>query len=766
MSEPIRQPPPRPRPVAEPARAEPRSDPRPPAAGEGGDRRRLEARLERDRTVLGRAFRRLAAVLGGGAVGAEEAAPGDPLWAACRAVGAAQGVAFRLPRRGGDPGAAPPPTVDSLCEASQVRYRRVMLRGDWWRHDNGPLLGFRLEAGGGAGAPVALVPRSPSRYLLVDPASGERRAVDRAAAAGLHSVAYMFYPPLPARPLTARDLVRAGLRGRGRDLATLLAVSVVLGLLGLLMPVVTASVIGSAIPESDRTGLLYLTLALISGALAMALVQVARGIVVLRLTGKLDFSLQAAVWDRLMSLPVSFFRRFTVGDLEHRAMGIDHLRTLLAAQVTSAVITLFYSLASFAILFWYSWRLALVATALVAALAAFAAGVAGAQLRHQRALQTVRGRVASLLFALLSGIAKLRVAGGEGRAFAAWAERFAEQRHHTVASQRLAIAGSVAGAFIGVVSTLALFAMVGLSDALDLGLGDFLAFNAAYGQFQAAALATLGVLPAMLEAVPVHERLKPILVAAPEADPSKAEAPELAGDLELREVSFRYQPGSPPVLDGVGLTVGAGEFVALVGPSGSGKSTCLRLLLGFEQQQAGQVLYDGQELSALDVHSVRRQIGVVLQNGRPLVGDIFSNIVGSRNLTLDDAWEAARMVGLEEEIRAMPMGMHTFINQRGTTFSGGQRQRILIARAIVNRPRILLLDEATSALDNRTQALVVRSLERLAATRLVIAHRLSTIANADRIYVLDQGRIVESGGYDELLRRGGFFTRIVERQIA
>jgi ATP-binding cassette subfamily C protein len=264
----------------------------------------------------------------------------------------------------------------------------------------------------------------------------------------------------------------------------------------------------------------------------------------------------------------------------------------------------------------------------------------------------------------------------------------------------------------------------------------------------------------------VHERLKPILVAAPEADPSKAEAPELAGGLELREVSFRYQPGSPLVLDGVGLAVAPGELVALVGPSGSGKSTCLRLLLGFEQPQAGHVLYDGQELSALDVHSVRRQIGVVLQNGRPLVGDIFNNIVGSRNLSLDDAWEAARMVGLEDEIRAMPMGMHTFINQRGTTFSGGQRQRILIARAIVNRPRILLLDEATSALDNRTQALVVRSLERLAATRLVIAHRLSTIANADRIYVLDRGRIVESGGYDELLRRGGFFARIVERQIA
>jgi ATP-binding cassette subfamily C protein len=639
-----------------------------------------------------------------------------------------------------------------------------VLRGDWWRRDNGPLVARRRT--GDRAATVALLPASSSSYELVDPESGERVAVDRRVAAELGSEAHMFYTPLPARRLGLRDLLRAGLRGRGRDLAVLAAVSAALGMLGLLLPVVTARVIGESIPRADRSELLVLTLALIVGALSAALFQVARGVAVLRLTGKLDFSLQAAVWDRLMSMPVSFFRRFTVGDLERRAMGIDHLRTLLASQVTSAVLTLVYSLFSFAILFHYSWRLALVATAIVALLALFAAAVAVSQLRHQRALHRARGRVASLLFAVLSGIAKLRVAGAEGRAFAAWAERFAEQRHHTVEAQRLAIASSVAGAVVGVLSTLAIFAMVGLSHRLELGLGAFLAFNAAYGQFQAAALATLGVLPAMLEAVPVYERLKPILVAAPEADDSKAEAPELRGELEMKGVSFRYYAGGKLVLDGVDLRVGAGELVALVGPSGSGKSTCLRLLLGFERPLAGQVLYDGQDLSSLDVHSVRRQIGVVLQNGKPLVGDVYSNIVGSRNLTLDDAWEAARMVGMEAEITAMPMGMHTFINQRGTTFSGGQRQRILIARAIVNRPRIVLLDEATSALDNRTQALVIRSLEELQATRLVIAHRLSTIANADRIYVLDQGRIVETGTYEELVRLGGFFTRIVERQIA
>jgi len=394
------------------------------------------------------------------------------------------------------------------------------------------------------------------------------------------------------------------------------------------------------------------------------------------------------------------------------------------------------------------------------------AGLTWLQLRHQRALLGLQGRIASLLFGLIHGIAKLRVAGAEARAFARWAERFAEQRQRTLAAQRAANAQTAFNAVFGVLTSLAIFAVVGRASHEAMPLGEFLAFSAAFGQFMAATLMLVSVLSSVLAMVPVYERLEPILETVPEVDESKAEPGELAGEIEFSHVSFRYQENGPQILDEVSFRAGPGEFIALVGPSGAGKSTCLRLILGFDKPAAGSIYFDGQDLSGLAVQSVRRQIGVVLQTGRPMAGSIFSNIVGSSNLGIDAAWEAAGMAGLEDDIKAMPMGMHTVISEGAETFSGGQKQRILIARAIVHRPRIILFDEATSALDNRTQEIVSRSLERLKATRIVIAHRLSTIQNADRIYVVEGGRVVEEGTYQDLLFRGGPFARLAERQIA
>jgi ABC-type bacteriocin/lantibiotic exporter with double-glycine peptidase domain len=308
------------------------------------------------------------------------------------------------------------------------------------------------------------------------------------------------------------------------------------------------------------------------------------------------------------------------------------------------------------------------------------------------------------------------------------------------------------------------FAMVGLSRNLGLGVGDFLAFNAAFAQFQAAAMAAIGVVPAFLAFIPTYERMRPILDTVAETKTNQVDPGPLRGAIELRNVNFRYN-GGPLVLEDVSLYVNPGEFVAVVGPSGSGKSTCLRMILGFEQPEAGSILIDGHEVGSLNLRLVRREIGVVLQHGRPLVGDIFHNIIGSLPLTVDDAWRAARLVGLEEEIRSMPMGMFTLVNQRGMSFSGGQRQRLLLARAIVSHPKILLLDEATSALDNHTQDLITRNLARMGITRIVIAHRLSSIRKADRIYVLEQGRVVEHGAFEDLVSRGGTFTRLTERQV-
>ena len=694
------------------------------------------------------------------------AATSDPLLAATRLAGQAQRVPIRaLPewqqiKRQGD-------RLSELCAASRVRSRRVILRDDWWRRDNGPLVAFRfLDAEQKIQRPVALLPTSARSYEMVDPVEGTRTPVDAALAEALSGDAHMLYPPLPERPVLRGDLFRLALRGRRGDVLTILLMGAAGGLLGLLVPILTGQVFGSVIPGANRGQLGQITLALIVSALAGAVFQVTRSIAVLRLGGKADGSVQAAVWDRLLSLPVSFFRRFTVGDLANRSLGINAIREMLTGSVLTSTLAAVFSVFSFALLFYYSWRLALLATALVAVLAGVTAGLTWLQLRHQRALLGLQGRIASLLFGLIHGIAKLRVAGAEARAFARWAERFAEQRQRTLAAQRAANAQTAFNAVFGVLTSLAIFAVVGRASQEAMPLGEFLAFSAAFGQFMAATLMLVSVLSSVLAMVPVYERLEPILETVPEVDESKAEPGELAGEIEFSHVSFRYQENGPQILDEVSFRAGPGEFIALVGPSGAGKSTCLRLILGFDKPAAGSIYFDGQDLSGLAVQSVRRQIGVVLQTGRPMAGSIFSNIVGSSNLGIDAAWEAAGMAGLEDDIKAMPMGMHTVISEGAETFSGGQKQRILIARAIVHRPRIILFDEATSALDNRTQEIVSRSLERLKATRIVIAHRLSTIQNADRIYVVEGGRVVEEGTYQDLLFRGGPFARLAERQIA
>jgi ATP-binding cassette subfamily C protein len=731
------------------------------------ERERLARKAELDRGMVGAALSRLASVLTDVARETEPDETSEPLLAACRRVGRHLGVHFRPPveltggHRQGD-------RLAAICAASRVRSRRVILRGDWWRRDNGPLIAFRvLDEEKKLRRAVALIPLSPRRYELVDPVERTRTPVDAAVADGLSGDAFMFYPRLPDRPLTARDLLGAALRGSRVDLLAIALMGIAGGLLGLLVPIVTGQLFGSAIPGADRRQLLPIVLALGMGAIASAVFQITRSIAVLRLGGKMDGGVQAAVWDRLLELPAAFFRRYAVGDLANRSMGIDAIRELLTGNVITSMLAAIFSLFSFVLLFYYSWRLALLATALVAALMGVTMGLVWLQLRHQRELFHVQGKVASLLFGMIGGIAKLRVSGAEPRAFALWAERFAEQRLRTIQAQRVANVQTTFNALYGVLTSLALFAMMGFaSQAVDLDLGGFLAFNAAFGQFLAAALSMIGVFSSLLSMVPLYERLSPILREPPEVDEGKALAGELLGEVELSHVSFRYAEDGPPILDDVSIRAAPGELVAIVGPSGAGKSTCLRLLLGFERPSSGSIYFDGQELSSLNVPSVRRQLGVVLQTGRPMVGDLYTAIVGNSSLGLEDAWEAARMAGLEEDIKAMPMGMHTLISEGGETFSGGQKQRLLIARAIVHRPRIILFDEATSALDNRTQEMVSRSLERLKATRIVIAHRLSTIVNADRIYVMQGGRVVEVGTYEELLRRGGVFTRLAARQIA
>lgn len=704
---------------------------------------------------------------------AEPAAPtgADPLADACRRITDRLGVNLRTP-----PDAADALTifqrVQRLCDASRLHSRKVVLRDHWWRHDNGPLLAFlRAESrGDGTGRsenelrPVALLPSSATSYQLVDPQAHTAVAIDATIARSLADEAFVLYPTRLESLARPGDLLGPALHRHWRGLLAIAAMALGGGLLGMLVPIVTGIVYGRIIPGGYLPELAQLALGLVAAGVGACAFQITRALSVLRLTSQLDLQLQPDVWGRLLALPASFFRRFTVGDLADRIQGVGIIRQILVADVTTTTLALVVSATSFALLFYYSWPLALVAVGLLAGLASATVVLSRIQLRHRRRSCEVRGDISSLAFALIQGISKLRTDGAEVRSYGVWAARFAEESRHALQARRIATLQVSLNACYLVAVEMALFALMGLGLRNSLPLSSFLAFSAAFGQVQAAVLTFISLMPELLAILPIYERLRPVLEEAPEIDESKA-AVELSGAIKVSHASFRYQEDGPLVLDDVSLEAHPGEFIAIVGPSGSGKSTLVRLLLGFDRPNSGSIRYDDRDLASLDVKSVRRQIGAVLQNSKPLTGDIFTTIVGGTSNNADAAWEAARIAGIDEEIRAMPMGMHTLIGEGATTFSGGERQRLMIARAVVNRPRIVLLDEATSALDNRLQNKVQQCIEQLNATRIVVAHRLSTIRNAARIYVLDRGRVVEEGTYDHLLNGRGYFAEMVRRQL-
>ncbi|MBN1219847.1 MAG: NHLP bacteriocin export ABC transporter permease/ATPase subunit [Anaerolineae bacterium] len=734
---------------------------------ETAERERQARSAEADRVQMSKTLAEFVSVLTPAAKELVVEAADNPLLLACRMVGQAQGITIR-PHPDMLRGKTVKDPLNSIARTSKIRTRQVALRDDWWRRDNGPLLAYRIEER----QPVALLPTSSRSYDLYNPVTQSRQPVTAAVAETVYPFAHIFYRPLPDRVLTSLDLLKFGLPAVRQELTLIGLIGLLIGLLGLVNPKLTELLFDNVIPGADRNQLLQLTLGLLAVAVGKTLFELTRGFALLRVESKLDGVIQAAVWDRLLRLPTAFFRQYTAGDLADRTNGISAIRQVLTGATLNTFLSGMFSLLNFFLLFWYSWQLALVAVGLTIIAIGVLAVASYFQLGYQRKLMQRQGKISGMVLQFITAISKFRVSGSESRAFSVWAGQFIKQRDLSYQTERVSNYIVTFNSSYQLVTSMAIFTMLmylmSIADeqTAAMSIGSFLGFNAAFGQFLSAALQLTSTAITVLSIVPIYERTKPIFEAVPEVDATKVDPGELAGDIEISHISFRYTPDGPLILNDLSLHIKPREFVALVGPSGTGKSTLFRLLLGFETPENGSIYYNGQDLKTLDVHEVRHQIGTVLQQGQLMPGDVFTNIVGTSPLTIDDAWEAARMAGLEEDIKQLPMGMHTVVGEGGGTFSGGQRQRLVIARAIVNKPRILFFDEATSALDNRTQTIVSQSLERLQATRVVIAHRLSTIINADRICVLMNGQIVQQGAYQELIDQPGPFAELAKRQLA
>ncbi|MFF4211367.1 NHLP bacteriocin export ABC transporter permease/ATPase subunit [Streptomyces sp. NPDC001796] len=721
---------------------------------------RTAAGIKAGEAVRAQADRTLLASIGKSSQRRTTAADADATYAACGLVARAAGITLAEPTRSGAESDRLDP-VERIAVASRVRTRAVRLDGRWWHENVGPLVGHRALSG----APVALLWRRGG-YVAVHPSSGRETPIEKANAAEFAPRAVMFYRPLPDQRLSPLRLLRFSMRGMSGDLVNLLIGGLVTVAIGALVPIATGKVLGEYVPKAQEGLIVQVCLALMVTGVVAAAFMLLENLTILRLEGRIEATLQPAVWDRLLRLPTKFFAERSTGELASAAMGVSAIRRLLAGVGPTVAQSVTVGAMNLGLLLWYSVPMAMAAIGMLVVIAAVFLGLGLWQVRWQRRLVQLSNKLNNQAFQTLRGLPKLRVAAAENYAYAAWAREFARSRELQQKVGRIKNLTTVLGAVYLPLCSLLLFMLLAGPAKGALSAADFLTFNTSMTMLLTSVTQLTGAFVSAVAALPLFEEIRPVLDATPEVRTASTRPGVLSGAIEARRLSFRYADDGPLVLDDVSFEVKPGEFVAIVGPSGCGKSTLLRLLIGFDKPVSGSVLYDGQDLSALDQSAVRRQCGVVLQHAQPMNGSILDVICGTEPYTPEEAMAAAEMAGLAEDIQRMPMGLHTIVQGSGA-ISGGQRQRLMIAQALIRRPRILFFDEATSALDNETQRKVIESTRALNATRIVIAHRLSTVLDADRVIVMEDGRIAQQGPPSRLLAdTTGRLHELVRRQMA
>ena len=716
----------------------------------------IETRMEHDSEMNERAYAELAAGLT-----SSYNAPRLSLDDMEQADGAAR---LCLQSCGVQPGEVPDDVTDLnerlnyLCRPSGTMRRVVRLDKDWHKRAFGAMLG-KLDTG----ESIALLSRGVQGYRYYDPSTGKKVKVTDEVARHIDQEAVLFYRPLPPRPLTVKDLMRFIFSVFTRsDYAMIIGAAAIATLVGLLPAWANSVAFGVVVPLARASLILPIGALLLGMVLSTAIINACRNLVMQRVSLKLEVSTEAAVYARILALPTSFFKQYEAGDLGMRISQVSKLSQLISSLLLGSGLTLVLSIV-------YVFQIAVFAPALVVPALVIIGVQVGLTIlaaiitaRYERATMNASAELSGTVTALLNGIQKIKLAGAEERAFAQWAHGYADYERSAFNRPAFAKAIPAIVAAIGILGTAIIYYSAG---AAHISVADYMAFNVAFGQIIAAMTILASLVEQFAQIKPMIAMISPILEAEPEIAEGKPLVDDLTGDIEVSNVTFRYNDHSPYVVRNLSFKVRPGEYIALVGKSGCGKSTILRLLLGFEEPESGGVFYGPYNLSTVDKRSLRKHIGVVMQDGQLFLGDIASNItVSNPAATADDAWEAAELAGIAEDIRKMPMGMKTIVSEGGGGISGGQRQRLMIARAICGKRNILMFDEATSALDNLTQKHVSESLDSLKCTRIAIAHRLSTIRHCDRILVVDGGTIAEEGTYEELLEKDGLFAELVKRQ--
>ena len=649
--------------------------------------------------------------------------------------------------------------IPDVARISNFTCREVVLQQKWYRSDCGVILGTR------DGKPIACYRKKGKKYVMYD---GVREyPLTAFAAQCIEPKAYSIGRALPRTKLTGKQIFSFCRKSiPSRALRGVLLLGLAGTLIGILEPTLNQKIYDEYIALGDFGMVVQLCVLIGSFMLGNVFFTMVKKLTEYSISCHVNYDLQNAVYWRIFQLPESFFRRYDSGDLAQRLTQAG----ASAAQVTTQIVS-----TGFASVFslFYLWRMikysgALTGWAFLMTLVFIVLTVLlqMRSLRYEALEADANGRAVSRLYQYLGGVDKIRMAGAEERAILEYLTPFTEEQRYNIREGRITTLSDCIGETASYLFAMVLYFII-VKKQQSISIGNFMAFNSAFGTFSAALLQLVNSVITVYRMKPLYRRLKPVMDEAPEDSGQKQIVQSLEGNVELEHVSFAYSPETGNVLHDVSFRVRPGEYVAIVGPSGCGKSTLLKLLLGFEQPSQGKVRYDGRNINSMDAHSLRRKLGVVLQDGKLIAGSIYDNItITSTGATMKDVNAVVEAVGLKPDIDRMPMGLQTVLSESGNTISGGQQQRILIARAIMNHPQVIYFDEATSALDNPTQAKVCRSLDAMHATRIVIAHRLSTVRSCDRILVLNNGVIQEEGNFESLMAQKGLFYQMAKRQIA
>jgi len=642
---------------------------------------------------------------------------------------------------------------------SGIEYHKVTLNDDYVGDGTSPLLIFTILND----IPVLLFPKGKKKYRYVNYNTGKKVTIDASLVNRLEIDAYSFYRPLPNNKVTIKEYTSYVTKSvRPIDLILLILFSLLASGVGFVLPYFTRTLTGDVAMNKDMSQFIFISIYLIAFATGSLIIKAIQAFVNARISIKIEKSIMSATMMRMLSLPAAFFKKYNTGELSTRFRSVPQLADTLIRGIFMTLISLIMSLA-------YLFQLISFAPVLIAPVVIillvttlFSVSISLIQRNYQKKTLELGSKEAGVTYGTINGIQKIRLSGSEKRAFAKWANAYAKS---VKVKYNPPLILKLSGAISLLITSLGNIALYYLASKNNIDAGNYMAFVTSYGVLSSAFISVVDVIGLVFTLQPLYNMARPILETEPEINQGKEEVKSINGNIKLEDVSFRYSDSSPYVLDHLSLDIKEGEYIAIVGQTGCGKSTLVRVLLGFEKPNEGKVYFDDKDLETLDASSLRRNIGTVLQNGNLFHADIFSNIIiSSPSLTKEDAWAAAEIASIADDIREMPMGMGTVISEGQGGISGGQKQRIMIARAIVHKPKILIFDEATSALDNKTQKSISESISKLNCTRIVIAHRLSTIQNADRIIMLENGKIIEEGDYNTLINKKGKFAELVDRQ--